>query len=435
VSDTRPPSVDSLAGSLTQSGLPHPLLVDAAREAIAAGDPSSALRRAEARARTQLRPVVNATGVLLHTNLGRAPVAHSQLAEAQNLELSLATGKRGSRQATVGPLLAKACQAEAAIVVNNCAAAVLLALAALASGRAVSVSRGELVEIGGGFRVPDVLAQSGAELVEVGTTNRTRLADFSGAAAKHDIAVALQVHQSNYRITGFTEAVSVSQLSTLDAPVVVDIGSGLLDAACPWLDGPPPTWLSGEPAAKQTLQAGAALVIFSGDKLLGGPQAGIIAGKAELVKRCESHPLARALRPGGLVLGSLQQTVLSYLKRDGQAIPFWKMASADPQDIQRRANSIAAKLADGVEVVETKAVPGGGTLPSITIPSFGLRLPGDHLEALRSGEPPIIGRIEDGCTYLDLRSVDPGNDQLVLSALLRLSTDGSQADPAGPTTP
>jgi L-seryl-tRNA(Ser) seleniumtransferase len=422
----RPPSVDALARSITGVDLPQPLRVQAAREAIASGDPSSVERVARRRSRELLTPVINATGVLLHTNLGRAPIEHHTEPAALNLELDLDTGKRGSRQAGIGSLLASACGAEAAIVVNNCSAGLLLVLSALATGRGVAVSRGELVEIGGGFRVPDVMAQSGADLVEVGTTNRTRLADFARAAGSSDLALTLHVHQSNYKIVGFTEAVSVAELATLDVPVVADIGSGLLDAACPWLDGPPPAWLAGEPAAKQTLAAGADLVVFSGDKLLGGPQSGIIAGDAELVRRCAAHPLARAVRPGGLVLGALQETALAYLRRDGDGIPFWRMAAAPVDVLHDRAESIVSGRASsnpGVEIITTEAVPGGGTLPTVTIPSVGLRLRGDHLDALRSRDIPVIGRVVDGDTVLDLRSVAPADDVELAAAIDALSAE------------
>jgi len=418
----RPPSVDSLARSLAGTGLPHALLVDAAREAIGAGDPASAASRAEAIGRALLQPVVNATGVLLHTNLGRAPLpAVTTSAGASNLELDLVTGGRGSRQDRTASLLARAAGAEAAMVVNNCAAAVVLVLAALATGRGVAVSRGELVEIGGGFRIPDVLAQSGATLVEVGTTNRTRLADYrravagGGWAAATGVALVLKVHASNYRITGFTEDVSVGELAGLGVPVVADIGSGLLDAACPWLpDGPPP-WLRDEPAARQTLASGADLVTFSGDKLLGGPQAGVIAGSVELVTRCAGHPLARALRPGGLVLAALQETALAYLRRDGAAIPFWRMATEPVEALRARAHAIGV---GGGEVVDCAAVPGGGTLPGVEIPSAGIALPGDHAAALRAASPPIIARVADGRTTCDLRTVDPTHDPH-LGAVLR----------------
>ncbi len=409
----RPPSVDALARSLADTGLPHPLLVDAARTAIAAGNPDAARAEAEAVAAALLRPVVNATGVLLHTNLGRAPLAHAQPAAYTNLELDLATGERGSRWAHAAGLLARACGAEAATVVNNGAAAVLLALAALARGREVVVSRGELVEIGGGFRIPEILATSGARLVEVGTTNRTRLADYAGAVADHaDVGLLLKVHQSNYRITGFTESAAVGELTALGPPVAVDLGSGLLDAACPWLDGGPPPWLRDEPGVRQTLDAGAALVMFSGDKLLGGPQAGIIAGRADLVGACARHPLARALRPGGLVLAALQATALAYLDRRGDDIPLWRLATRTVDELRRRAEA----LGHGT-VVDCASVTGGGTLPGVEIPSAGVAVPGDQRAALRSIAVPVVARVDDGQTVLDLRTVDPAEDQLVTAAL------------------
>jgi L-seryl-tRNA(Ser) seleniumtransferase len=426
----RPPSVDRLARALADrhgADLPAPMFVDIARavaDEVRAGttdgSDGAVLERADglvavARARL-LRPVVNATGVLLHTNLGRAPVAHHQDATYTNLEFDLAGGVRGSRSARTAALLARACGAEAALVVNNGAAAVLLVLAALATGRGVAVSRGELVEIGGGFRVPEVMEQSGARLVEVGTTNRTRRADVERAVTGGDVALVMKVHQSNYRIVGFTETVEVADLTGLGVPVVADLGSGLLDAACPWLDGGPPPWLADEPAVRQSLGSGADLVTFSGDKLLGGPQAGIIAGDADLVARCAAHPLARALRPGGLVLAALQDTALAYLRRDGTAIPFWRMATAPVGELRRRA----AALGSG-EVVDLESVPGGGTLPGVVIPSAGVAVAGDRLAALRSAPRPVVARVEDGRTLLDLRTVDPAEDAAVASALAALS--------------
>ena len=415
----RPPSVDALARSLAGSGLPHALLVDVARAAIADGAVADAPARAEALRRTLLTPVINATGVLLHTNLGRAPLAHHQSARAQSLELDLATGERGSRQRAVGGLLARLCGAEAAMVVNNNAAAVLLVLAALADGRDVPVSRGESVEIGGGFRVPEVMEQSGARLVDVGTTNRTRLADYRRAVDADDVALVLKVHPSNYRVEGFVEDTSVAELATLGPPVVVDIGSGLVDATCPWWPGPhPPPWLAGEPAAVQTLAAGAALVTFSGDKLLGGPQAGIIVGRADLVERCAAHPLARALRPGGLVLAALQDLVLAYLRRDVvTTMPFWRMAATPVDDLTARAEAIAA--ATGATAIATEALPGAGSAPGATIPSAGVRVDGDHLAALRAHDPPVIARARDGVTVLDLRAVEPADDAVLVEALRR----------------
>ncbi len=416
----RPPSVDRLARSIADLGLPHPILVEAARTAISAGNPASARSIATTTARRMLRPVINATGTLLHTNLGRAPMAWSQGEQYTNLELNLTTGERGSRQATAGALIAKAAGAEAALIVNNCAAAVLLVLGGLADGREVVVSRSELVEIGGGFRIPEVLDRSGARLVEVGTTNRTRVADFAQAVNDpgHDIGVVLQVHQSNYRIVGFTEAPTTSELAALAPPLVADLGSGLLDSRCPWIAGGPPGWLAAEPAARQTLAAGAGLVTFSGDKLFGGPQAGIIAGDADLVAKCSRHPLARALRPGALILGALQATALAYLREDGEAIPFWRMATLSVESLRARAASMGVG-----EVIETRSTPGGGTLPGVEIPSAGVAFnspDGELRTRLRELDRPIIGRIEKNHTILDLRTVHPDDDAAVANAVRSL---------------
>jgi L-seryl-tRNA(Ser) seleniumtransferase len=405
------PSVDAIARELADVGLPHPLLVDAARAAIAAGDPDSARARAGSVRDALLRPVINATGVLLHTNLGRAPIAVDQPAAYTNLEFDLASGERGSRRNHAAALLARAVGAEAGLVVNNGAAAVLLVLAALACDRDVVVSRGELIEIGGGFRIPEVLTQSGARLVEVGTTNRTRLADYA-APASAGAAVILKVHQSNYRIVGFTESAPLAELVGLGPPVVVDLGSGLLDARTPWLDGPPPAWLRDEPAVRQTLAAGAALVTFSGDKLLGGPQAGVIVGRGDLVEACARHPLARALRPGGLVLAALQATALAYLGNDGDAIPFWRMATIPVADLRARAGVMAAG-----DVVDCASIAGAGSLPGLELPSAGVALDGDHTAALRANDPPVVARVRDGRTVLDLRTVDPDDDPEVAKAL------------------
>jgi L-seryl-tRNA(Ser) seleniumtransferase len=412
----RPPSIDALARSIADIDLPQPLLVDAARQAVAAGDPDSARARAEALVQALLRPVINATGVLLHTNLGRAPVAWAQEPGYSNLELDLTTGRRGSRHAHAATLLARACNAEAALVLNNGASAVLLVLAALARDREVLVSRGEAVEIGGGFRVPEVMAESGARLVDVGTTNRTRLADYQRALGRKDsdVALILKVHPSNYRIEGFTERVEVADLAALEPPpLVVDIGSGLLDAACPWLKGGPPPWVRGERAAKQTLEAGAAAVTFSGDKLLGGPQAGVIAGRRDVIDACARHPLARALRAGGLTLAVLQDIALAYLRRDGDAIPFWRMATIPVETLRARAEAIGAG-----KVVDTQAVAGAGSLPGTEIASVGIAVAGDHTAMLRAAKPlPIIARVHDDMTICDLRTVEPMHDAVVASAL------------------
>ena len=419
----RPPSVDVLARSIADSGLPHPLLVEIARAAIADGDVEGVHTRAVEFRRTLLTPVVNATGVLLHTNLGRAPLEHQQVARPQTVEFDLATGGRGSRQRAVGQLFATLTGAESAMIVNNNAAAVLLVVAALAAGRDVAVSRGESVEIGGAFRVPEVVEQSGARLVDVGTTNRTRLDDYRRAIVRpgNDIALVMKIHPSNYRVEGFVEDTPVSDLATLDVPVVADIGSGLLDASVPWLPGAPPAWLAGEPAAVQSLADGADLITFSGDKLLGGPQAGVIAGRADLVDRCAQHPLARALRCGGLVLSSLQQIALTYLdKRPATDIAFWRMVDQPVATLRSRAEAIVVAAGHG-QVVDTVAVPGAGSAPGVEMPSIGIVVPGDQLESLRAHDPPVIARTRDGRTVLDLRSVDPSDDKTVVAALTALT--------------
>lgn len=433
---SRPPSVDQLARSLQSSGLPHPILVEVARQAIAEDRVEEADELADARRRRLLGPVINATGVLLHTNLGRAPAGAAIDPTYTNLEFDIASGRRGSRQRAIGDLLATASGAEASMVVNNCAGAVLLTLAALGAGRSVAVSRGEMVEIGGGFRIPDVMAQSGARLVEVGTTNRCRVADYARARDEHDdLALLLKVHRSNYRIVGFTEDAEVADLAALGVPVVADIGSGLLDSACPWLSGPPPAWLEGEPAARQTLAAGADLVLFSGDKLLGGPQAGVIAGKRELVERCGRHPLARTLRPGDLVIRALQETVLAYLDRRGLDIPFWRLATIEPAHLAARADHLlelviarigsAGGSSDRIRTAPMEAVPGGGTLPTVTIPSHGIRVGGDISATLRARDLPIVARVEHDATWLDLRTVEPHHDEELAVALADVLAEGA----------
>ncbi|WP_419933396.1 L-seryl-tRNA(Sec) selenium transferase [Candidatus Poriferisodalis sp.] len=410
----RPPSVNDLALSIADVGLPHPLLVIAARAAIAAGDPDSAADEAHRLRRSLLGPAINATGVLLHTNLGRAPLGleagRGGPVRFSNLEFDIETGRRGSRASHASLLLATLTGAEAALVVNNCAAAVTLVLAALARDRGVAVSRGELVEIGGGFRVPEVMEQSGARLVEVGTTNRTRASDYRAAAERDDVALLLKVHPSNYRITGFTEEADVADLAKIGPPVVSDLGSGLLDERCGWL-GQRPDWLAGEPGARQTLAAGAALVTFSGDKLMGGPQAGIICGKADLVAACAAHPLMRAFRPGSLVLDALQSVAMAYLRRDADAIPFWRMARVPVDDLAERADALGVG-----RPARTTAIAGAGSLPGQEIPSAGIELDGDHAASLRAHDPPVIARVNEQTTVIDLRTIDPADDAIVAAA-------------------
>tara|TARA_B100000427_G_C15517624_1_gene598899 strand:+ start:1671 stop:2732 length:1062 start_codon:yes stop_codon:yes gene_type:complete len=349
---------------------------------------------------------------LLHTNLGRAPLAYQQPSQATNLEFDLTTGNRGSRNGHVANLICKLSGAEAALIVNNCSAAVILVLAALARNRPVAVSRGELVEIGGGFRVPDVMAESGAQLIEVGTTNRTRVADYQAAHRLHDTALLLKVHPSNYKISGFTEEASVAALNSVGPPVIADLGSGFIDEACHWLRDGRPSWLRDEPAVKQTLESGAALVTFSCDKLFGGPQAGVIAGRKDLIAICAKHPLMRAFRPGALVLKALQDTALAYLRRDGDSIPFWRMAQTSVADLENRAQSLGVGTP-----IQTMSMTGGGSLPGEEFPSAGIEIEGDVSENLRNAELPVIARVRDSSTVLDLRTVHPKDDAAVAKAI------------------
>ena len=430
----RPPSVDALARELSlRHSLPHALLVDIARRAIANSATTVKISAVSVNefadqlatefSQSLLRDVINATGVLLHTNLGRAPMAVQTSNRASNLELNMSTGERGSRQSTVGKLLALLCGAESAIVVNNNAAAVLLVVAALANSRDVAVSRGESVEIGGNFRIPEVTEQSGARLVDVGTTNRTRLRDYKKAIDKrgNDIALVLKVHPSNYRVSGFVEDTPVAELATLSVPVAVDIGSGLIDNTCPWLESRAPSWLSNEPAARQTIKDGAALVMFSGDKLFGGPQCGVIAGRADLIEACAQHPLARAIRPGSSTMFAMQSLAISYLGRTAtNDIAFWKMATIAITELQSRAEKIIAAAKTG-EICMLDSIPGAGSAPGATIASIGIVVNGDYLSNLRMYDTPIIARVKDNKTFLDLRTIQPDDDAIVVQALQRLA--------------
>ena len=432
------PAVDRVARTL--DGLPHELLVACAREAVdqardrstAGGEVDEGSVVADARARVErlqrmlLQPVVNATGVIVHTNLGRAPLGADALDAVaavasgySNLEYRMDEGRRGSRQDHAGALLARACGAESGLVVNNNAAAVLLALGALARGHEVVVSRGELVEIGGGFRVPEIMAESGCRLVEVGTTNRTRPADYA-AQVRAETALVLKVHASNYRMIGFTESASVAELAAIGPPVMVDAGSGLLDDTTPWLPQRP-AWLHDEPGVRQALAAGAALVTFSGDKLLGGPQAGVIVGRADLVTTIARHPLARAMRADKMTLAALEQVALTYLSGDATSIPLWRMATAPLDGLRARAESLAAAIS-GAKVVDTDAVAGGGSLPGLTIPSVGVAIDvpsADRaLAALR--DSGVVARVQDDQVVADLRTVDPSDDAHLAEALRRV---------------
>lgn len=370
--------------------------------------------------------VINATGVLLHTNLGRAPIGATALdamleaAAASNVEYDIDRGARGSRHDHAGDLLARACGAEAGIVVNNNAAAVVLVLAALARDREVIVSRGELVEIGGGFRVPEILAETGAHLIEVGTTNRTKFTDYSRMINERT-AMLLKVHASNYRMIGFTQATPVSELTGTGCLVVVDAGSGLLDERTPWL-AQTPAWLRDEPGVRQCIEDGADLVTFSGDKLLGGPQAGIIVGRKALIDVVKQHPLARALRADKMTLAGLQSVACSYLDNDATAIPLWRMATTTNEELHDRAEAIiaASGLAARAHIAASEAVAGGGSLPGLTIPSVAIAIRSSNVDAtlrhLRV-EHRIVATARDGEVALDLRSVDPYDDATVADAL------------------
>ncbi len=377
-----------------------------AREEIQAGhDPGDVVERVAAELERVLAPrlrrVLNATGVIVHTNLGRAPLADAALARVaevgsgySNLEYALGAGARGSRQDHVAGLLRDLTGAEAALVVNNNAAAVLLALAALAEEREAIVSRGELVEIGDGFRIPDVLTRSGAQLLEVGTTNRTRVADYDAVIGDRT-AVLLRVHQSNFRLVGFTERPPLSELARLaerrGLVLVDDLGSGAL------VD------LGDEPTAKAALAAGAHLVTFSGDKLLGGPQAGIVAGRADLVERLRRHPLQRAVRADKLTLAALEGTLALYRTARRREIPVLRMLEERPDAVRARAERLASLT--GGDVEPTVARVGGGALPLAEIESFACALAEELAAPLRAGDPPVIGIVRDGRLLLDCRTL------------------------------
>jgi L-seryl-tRNA(Ser) seleniumtransferase len=422
------PSVDELARDERLAGEPPALAIEAARAALArareeirAGhDPGDLVERtlgelAAARA-PALRRTLNATGVIVHTNLGRAPLPEAALERAveigrgySNLEYDLRAGARGSRQDHVAGILRRLTGAEGALVVNNNAAAVLLALAALAEGREVLVSRGELIEIGDGFRIPDVLARSGARLREVGTTNRTRAADYERAIGP-ETALLLRVHQSNFRVVGFTEQPSVAELAAVAGrhalPLVDDLGSGVL------------VHLEGEPSARESLAAGSDVVCFSGDKLLGGPQAGIVVGRAELVERLRRHPLQRALRADKLTLAALEGTLALYLEpgRALREVPVLRMLNEPVEAVRARAERLAAAV--GGEVEETVGRVGGGALPLAELPSFACAVEESLAEPLRAGDPPVVGVVRDGRLLLDCRTLMEAESDEVAAAVL-----------------
>ena len=416
------PKVDVIVADPRLARFPHPAAVGATRQVLAevraeliAGDrdqvPDDLVARIVARARLlvdgRLVPVINATGVVVHTNLGRAPWSEAAKAAAIraagycDLELDLASGTRGGRLSGVAAQCRHLFGAEAALVVNNNAAAVLLTLTALAAGREVVVSRGQLVEIGGSFRVPDVIAAGGARLREVGTTNRTRAADFA-AAIGPDTAVLLLVHPSNFRTVGFTEAPRRDELAALGrargVPVVEDLGSGAVDGS------------HGEPSVREVLAAGVDLVCISGDKLLGGPQAGLVLGAAPWVERLRKHPMYRAMRVDKVTLAALEATLGDHVA--GRAPPVVEMLTAPVEVVRARAQRLARSLEQAgcaCAVVDVQSVAGGGALPETPLPSVAVRVPVPRPDAaaraLRTGDPAVVARLEDGALILDLRTV------------------------------
>jgi L-seryl-tRNA(Ser) seleniumtransferase len=416
--------------------------IDAARQAIASGAASpstdeligATLARARAVAQPSLRPLINATGVIIQTNLGRAPLSEAALRAMHevgigysNLEYDLDAGARGSRSAHLADLLCRLTGAEAALAVNNNAAAIYLALSTLASGREVIISRGQAVEIGGGFRIPDVLRQSGAMLVEVGTTNRTYARDYA-AAIGPQTALLMRIHTSNFKLVGFVHETSLAEMAEVararGVAMLDDLGSGTLLPTAPY-------GLAPEPTVQESLAAGADLVTFSGDKLLGGPQAGLIVGRSDLVAQLRSHPLARALRVDKTTLAGLEATLLAYLNgRAASDIPVWRMIAATTDRLRARAERVAAAIGGGAAVLACESAVGGGSLPGETLPSFAVAIgaggPGEAgcmLDALagrlRQNTPPVIGRIADDRLLLDVRTVLEEQEEALIAAIGR----------------
>lgn len=401
------------------------------------GLPDAVARQLVRSLQYSLRPVINATGVVLHTNLGRAPIAPAALDRIArtaggytNLEFDVASGERGKRDVHADRLFAKLLSQQTAIstvVVNNCAAAVLLALNSLAEGGEVVVSRGELVEIGGGFRVPEVMTKAGAVLREVGTTNRTRIADYEKAITDKT-RILLRVHRSNFEMVGFTEQPKVDELVALGRkhkiPVVEDLGNGaLVDLRS--------LGIEGESGVMESLRAGVDVVAYSGDKLLGGPQAGMLSGRPEAIARIRANPLFRALRVDKFTYAALEATLMAYIKQDHNAIPAIRMLRLTRDEIRARAEMVKAKIGNiaalKAEIIEGESVIGGGTAPSATLATALLALTHQTMNAdsfaarLRAVEPPIIARIEDGRVLLDLRTVFPEQDAAIAQALVRIS--------------
>jgi L-seryl-tRNA(Ser) seleniumtransferase len=376
-----------------------------------------------------IKPVINGTGVILHTNFGRAPLGEELLNHIQkisknysNLEYDLKLGQRGERTSFLEKLICKLTQAEGSLVVNNNAAAVLLILTGLAKGKEVVVSRGELVQIGGGFKIPEIMAQSGAILREVGTTNRAAISDYS-QAINENTALLLKVHFSNFKMIGFTEEVNLNELVKLgkenDIPVIQDLGSGALLPTEEF-------GLAHEPTAQDAINAGVDLVSFSGDKLLGGPQSGIILGKKKWIEILRKHPMYRALRVDKIVIAGLENLILTYLKKEAtEKTPAWKMINTSPDELKSRANKLKMKLEENnieVFVSESKSTVGGGSLPGETLPTFVISFqseitPDQLSEKFRNLSTPIIGRIENDRFTLDLRTIFPHQDENLFDSI------------------
>jgi L-seryl-tRNA(Ser) seleniumtransferase len=437
------PAVDALLDSPGVAPLlgahPRSLVVRAVRETVDAarangGDPptdgwDAAVRRSVARiAAPSLQPVINATGVVLHTNLGRAPLAPAAIAALASvaagysaLEYDLGRGARGSRHAHCRDLLVEVTGAPDALVVNNAAGAVLLALSALARGGAAIVSRGELVEIGGSFRIPDIMARSGAQLVEVGTTNRTHRKDYE-AALTADSRLLLKVHRSNFQVTGFTTDVAAPELTALararKIPFLYDVGSGLLLDLAPW-------GLTGEPTVAEAVASGADLITFSGDKLLGGPQAGILLGSAEAIAACRADPIARTVRADKLTLAALEATLALYRdpERARREIPVLRMLTENRESLKRRAEALKEGVKSGVDIIEGESEVGGGSFPGAKLPTWlvaitpGPLTPDTYLAHLRSAEPPVIARIVADRVVLDPRTILPDQIDATVRAI------------------
>ena len=440
------PAMQSLAATC-----PHVLLVEAAQETVAelrrailsasdtpdltvAAVAGLAARRAEAKQEPSLRPVINATGTLLHTNLGRAPLSEAALAAItgvsrsySNLELDLTTGKRGHRYSHVEELLCRLTGAEAAAVVNNNAAAVLLALTALAKGKEAIVSRGEMIEIGGAFRIPEVMEAGGVRLREVGTTNKTHLKDYAGAI-NEETGLLLKVHTSNYRIVGFTQEVPAAAMVELahghGLPVMEDLGSGMLMDLTPF-------GLPREPTVREAVAAGIDVVTFSGDKLLGGPQAGILVGRRAALDKIRHHPLARALRIDKLTLAALEATLAAYLdeQRALKELPVLRMLNMTAPELEERSRSFAEKLdavlgaAAEITVITEPSAIGGGALPLTELPGFAVALTPHEISVdalsirLRQGKLPVVGRVQDNRLLLNLRTIRPDEESHLIESL------------------